>query len=175
MRRRVLCVAGVVALLLAGVALALTSFAQRSIARAKVDAAKQLASVVLPHPARKVRHDPSIGRVLGRQGVACTKKYVAEPHGFWRIPGKPDRVWKWLREHPARSSRLLASGMLKHGNTPLAWYVEFSFPDQRNVTARVDYLALRHARGGGTALRIDAVAVGEPRPHHAPCFSAGSY
>jgi hypothetical protein len=65
-------------------------------------------------------------------------------------------------------------GILKHGKTPLAWYVEFRFPDQRNVIGRVDYIALRHARTGGTALRIDAVAVGEPRPHDPPCASGGA-
>jgi hypothetical protein len=172
-RRRVLWVAAVLALALAAGAQATTPYAQRSIARAKSDAAKQLASMVLPHGSRKVRHDPSIHRVLGRQGVACTKKYVAEPHGFWRIPGRPAKAWRWLREHPPHSSRMSAFGILKHGKTPLAWYVEFKFPDQRNVIGRVDYMALRHATRDRTALRVDAVAVGEP-PHHPPCFSAGA-
>ena len=39
------------------------------------------------------------------------------------------------------------------------------------MTARMLSIALRPARGGGTAMRADAIAVGEPRPHDVPCLS----
>jgi hypothetical protein len=172
MRQRALFLSAAIVLLVACGAQAMSPFAQRSVARAKTDAARELASVVLPDGARRVQHDPSIGRALGRQAVACTKKYVAEPHGFWRIPGKPAVVAVWLRNHPPRHSRLFGFGTLKHGRTVLAWYIEFMFREQRNVTARVDYMAVRPARAGGTALRVDAVAVGEPHAGQAPCVSS---
>lgn len=173
MRRRALFLSALIVLLATAVAVAMTPFGRRSVDRAQSDAASELVSVVVPPGAMKVRSDPSVHHKLGPQAVACSKQYVAEDHRFWRVPGSPAAVWKWLQNNPPRRSRLLGSGMLKKGKKPLAWDVEFAFQDQRNVTGRVDYMALRPATGGGTALRVDAVAVGEPRAHHPPCFSAG--
>jgi hypothetical protein len=154
----------------------MTPFAQRSMARARTDAAKELASVVLPHGAKKVRHDPSVHRKLGAQAVACEQKYVVEDRRFFRLAArKPGWVWSWLHHHPPAHADSLGFGELKQGNKPLAWYVMGFLPDQRNVTYRMISISLRPARGGGAAIRIDAIAVGEPRPHQSPCFTAGSY
>ena len=123
----------------------------------------------------RVRHDPSVHRKLGAQGAACEKKYVVEDSRFFRIPGrKPASVWSWLHKHPP-AHRALGFGELKQDGKPLAWYVMGFLRDQRNVTYRTISISLRPARGGGSAIRVDAIAVGEPRPHTAPCFSAGSY
>jgi hypothetical protein len=84
-------------------------------------------------------------------------------------------VWSWLRHHPPAHAGSLGYGELKHRGKTIAWYVLAELPDQRNVTSRMISIALRPARRGGTAIRVDAIAVGEPRPHHAPCVSAGPY
>jgi hypothetical protein len=172
MRRRVLFLAAAIALLAVAGAQAMTPFAQRSMARARADAAKELASVVLPRGARRARHDPSVHRKLGAQGAACEKKYVVEDSHFFRISGRrPASVWSWLHKHPPTKARG-GFGELKQDGKPLAWYVMGFLRNQRNVTYRMISISLRPARGGGTAIRVDAIAVGEPRPNQAPCATA---
>jgi hypothetical protein len=174
MRGRAFFLAAAIALLVVAGAQAMTPFAQRSMRRAGADAARELASVVLPPGAGRVRHDPSVHRKLGAQGVACKKKYVVEDSHFFRIPGsKPASVWSWLRKHSP--THHAGYGELKQDGKPLAWYVMGFLRDQRNVTSRMISISLRAARGGGSAIRVDAIAVGEPRPHDPPCYSAGSY
>jgi hypothetical protein len=96
--RRAVWRAGLLALLFAA-GEAMTPFARRSVARARVDTARELASVVLPHGARKVRRDRSANRVLGSQGTDCLKKYVVDDHGFWRVARRPAEVRAWMRKH----------------------------------------------------------------------------
>jgi hypothetical protein len=168
-RRRASFLAVAIALLVAGGAQAVTSFAQRSMAAARADAARELATAVLPDQAREVRRDPSVNQSLGPQRVACTNKYVVEDHRFWRVAGKPAAVWTWMLKHPPKRTRQTVSTTLGNHGTPVLWSILFLLPAQRNVTSRMVAVTLRFARGGGTAIRIDAVAVGEPRPHQSPC------
>lgn len=170
-RRRVVWLAVLLALLLVAGAQAMTPFAHRSMARARRDAARELASVVLPHGAMKVSHDPSVHHALGPAGIDCTRKYVVDDHGFWRIPGQPAKVWTWLRNHPVPHSDYHHAGSNPYGSKPVSWFVDADFKDQRNVVFRSVDMTLRPARGGGTALRADATAVGEPRPDAEPCLS----
>jgi hypothetical protein len=172
-RRRAIWLTVVLALLGAGGAQAMTPFAQRSMARATAEAAKELASVVLPHAAKQVRHDPSVHRALTPQGVACTKKYVVEDHHFWRVAKNPGSVWRWMRTHRHEYSGRFGYGELKQNGKALAWYIMVFFSDQRNVTNRLLSISLKPARGGGTAIRADGIAVGEPRAHQAPCLGTG--
>jgi hypothetical protein len=141
-------------------------------AHARVDAATELASAVLPHGARKVRRDPSVHRSLRPQGVACIKKYVVEDHSFWRLAGKPAAVWTWMLKHPPERTRSVGSSTLVDHGKPVAWSIWFCLPDQPNVVSRMLTVALRPATGGATAIRVDAIAVGEPHPNQAPCFTA---
>jgi hypothetical protein len=172
MRRRVVFLAAVIALLGVAGAEATTSFARRSMARARLDAAKELGSVVLPSGARRVGQDPSVARGLGQQSVACLRAYVVEKHAFWRLVGDPATVWTWMRKHPPGHTRSVAYGMLLHRGKPVAWSITFFLPDQPNVVSRMLSVALRPAKNGATAIRVDAIAVGEPRPHQAPCATA---
>jgi hypothetical protein len=172
-RRRTVWLAGLLVLLVAAPATAMTPFARRSMAAARADAARELLSAVLPHRARRVRLDPSVNRALAPQAVACLKRYVVEDHAFWRMAGDPAAVWQWMREHPPRNVRSIGDSTLMQGGTTLAWYIWFSLPNQSNVTSRMLSIGLRPATGGGTAIRVDAIAVAEPRPHQAPCVSAG--
>ena len=129
--RRAVWLAGGLVLLAAGGAQAMTPFAQQSMARARVDAARELASVVLPQGARRVGHDPSVHRALARQRTACTKKYVVEEHHFWRIAGKPGFVWKWMLRHRSEYAGRLGFGELKQNGKPLAWFIMVLLPEQR--------------------------------------------
>jgi len=171
MKRRAFLLTGAIALLVVAGAQAMTPFAQRSVHRARVDAARELASVVLPRGATRVRHDPSDHRKLGAQRVACEKKYVVEDSHFFRISrSKPAAVWSWLRKHP--STHRAGFGEVKQNGKAVAWYVMKFLPDQSGVTNRMISISLRPARGGGTAVRVDAIAVGEPQPNQAPCATA---
>jgi len=170
--RRTLFLAAAVALAVSAGAQATTRFARRSLAHARVDAANELASARVPHGARKLRSDPSIARGLRPQRVGCIKKYVVEDHRFWRVAGKPAAVWTWMLKHPPRRRHSVGSGMLLDHGKPIAWSIWFILPDQRTVVGRMVAVSLRPARGGGTAIRVDAIAVGEPRSNQAPCFTA---
>ncbi len=103
-------------------------------------------------------------------------KYVVEDHHFWIAARKFDWVWRWARRHEPRGtpSEPLAIGVLKNKNgKTLERDMLVFFQDQRDVTHRWLSIALAPARDGGTAIRADGIAVGEPRPHHPPCFGTG--
>jgi hypothetical protein len=169
MSRRTAWLVGMLALVLTAGAEAATPFANRSILRARADATRELRSVALPHGAEKVGGDPSLHRSLPPQSVACTERYAVELHGFWRVPGEPASAALWMRKHPPRHVRSVGFGSSsKYGKT-LEWNVWLFFRDQSDVTNRMIAVTLRPARGGGTAIRVDAIAVAEPRPHQDPC------
>lgn len=169
MRRRALSLAGVLVLLVPTGALAMPPVSQQSMARAKADAARELSSAVLPLGSTRVRRDQSVHPIPITLGIDCTKKDVAEDHGFWRAPGSPATVGAWIQKHPPMHGRS-STVAVEMGNGEIGWYVTVAFPDQPSVTRRRLEFSLAFARGGGTAIRVDAIAVGEPRPHHAPCY-----
>jgi hypothetical protein len=157
------------ALLMAAGAQAMTSFVRRSMAHARLDVSTELASAVLPHGARKVRRDPSVNRGLRAPGVACSKRYVVQKHRFWRVAGKAATVWSWMQRHPPARTGSIGASMTIDQGTPVAWYIWFFLPDQSNVVRRMVAVGLKPARGGGTAVRVSAIAVGEPHRNQAPC------
>ena len=67
-------------------------------------------------------------------------------------------MWTWIRKHWPQHTRSLEFGMLEKDGTPLAWNIVFFLTDQPNVTSRMLTVALRPARIGGTAIRVDAIA-----------------
>ena len=99
------------------------------------------------------------------------QNYVVDEHGFRRVASAPATVWAWMRKHeyPGRAG----FGFLKDRGKPVASYITVFFPDQRKVTNRVLDVTLRHARGGGTALRAGGIAVWERRSGRPPCSSSG--
>ena len=159
-------------LLVAAGAQASTPFARRSMVHARADAAKQLASVMLPPGAKRVPGDPSVNRGLRPEGVACLQKWVVEDHRFWRVAGKPVAAWGWMLEHPPKSTGSIGtSSQVVQGKT-IAWALWFFLPAQSNVVSRMLSIQFRFASGGGTAIRVDAIAVGEPHPNQPPCFTS---
>jgi hypothetical protein len=166
--RRSLLLAGVLALALAAAAQPTTRFGRRAKAKAKADAATQLAAALLPHSARKVHGDQSIGHMLRRPSEGCIPKYVVDDHAFWRVPGAPSSVQEWIRKHPPPhvTTILTAQG-------PSYSYVAFMYADQQAVTGRLLQLTVAPAKGGGSALRGDGAAAWEPQKGQSPCLLIG--
>ena len=191
MRRRwALAVVVVFALLGAGGALAVAPSGQRArvgaragpVARA--DAVRQLADIRFPPGARQVQHDPSV-RPLGAAwstnehlSRACRilMQYDAWDSGFWRVPGKPASVWKWMQDHPPvpafDSGRWGDENPGWHG--PLPWGIDFIFRNQAKIVSRTDFVTLWFARGGGTAVRVDTEAI-RKSPRYLTCGPSPSY
>lgn len=164
----------VMALLAAGCGGGTSAYLHRSIARARLDAGREFASAVVPQGAVKVSRDPSVRSALAAPESRCAAekllKYVVDDYGFWRIPGKPAEVWAWLRDHPAADADYRNAGSDPYGSKPVSWFVVSDFKNQQDVFFRALWMTLRPARGGGTALRVDATATASPQPDDIPCM-----
>jgi len=167
MRRQAVLLAGLLGLLLAASALAITPFGRGAKAKANVDAAKELAALQLPHGASQVHGDQSVKGVLGPPVVACTRKHVVYDFGFWRVTGKPSAVWAWVRNHPPPHVRWIAWAESEPVSS-----VDFGFADQRNVISRILKVTVAAAKGSGSAVRADGVAVWLPRGESSPCVQS---
>jgi hypothetical protein len=160
----------VTALLLAASALAASPLAAPSMDRARADAAQELASVRLPHAAKRVGRDPSVDGIHPPFGQLCVKKYTAWDHAFWRTQGTPRSVWQWIEHHPPlHTDGFDASGKSEPYGKSVVWQIMFPLKNQTNVQSRTIYVTLAFARGGGTAIRVDALAVRSPVPPQKPC------
>jgi hypothetical protein len=140
--------------------------------RARADAAKELSSAALPPRAAKAHHDPSSEPALDRSQVACAPKYVVQHHDFWRVAGDPSAAWNWMLKHPPKHTDSVGSSASVQGGKPLVWEIWFFLPAQRNVASREVTASLTYARGGGTAIRVNGIAVADSSPGVSPCFSA---
>lgn len=163
--RRSLLLAGVLALALAAAAQATTQFGRRAKSKARADAATELAAALLPHGARKVRGDQSVGHVLRGPSLPCIPKYVVDDHGFWRVPGDPSSVRQWIRKHPPPHVKTILT--VKGASYS---FVAFMYGNQHAVTNRILQLTVAAAKGGGSAVRGDGVAAWEPRQGQSPCI-----
>ena len=160
----------VIVLLIASGAQAASPFLRRSMTSARRAAPKELAAVVLPHGARIVQGDPSVHRALRPARVACPAKYVVRAHEFWRIPGRPAAVQEWMRKHLPKATRSIgfSTASVKAGTAVGPWMIWLFLSDRQNVSREI-IGSLLPARGGGTALRVDALAIGEQAPHETLC------
>jgi hypothetical protein len=150
---------------------ALSPFVKRAMTQARADAAKELSSAALPPRARKARRDRSSKPAFDRSQVACLPKYVARDHAFWRVPGDPSTAWDWMLKHPPKHTESIGSSSSIEGGKTLGWEIWFFLPAQRNVASREVTASLTYARGGGTAIRVNGIAVADSRPGASPCFS----
>lgn len=163
-----LIVSPLVALLLAGGANAANTFTPRAQLTAKAAAARTLAAARLPRRARKVRGDQSIGRVLGPPPTSCTRRCVSYESAFWRVSGQPAAVWAWMRKHTPAGSGSIGTEISSRGRYSL----QFWFSARAPVVSRYLNVTVAAAKGGGSAIRTDGIAIRESRNHSAPCFSA---
>jgi hypothetical protein len=175
MRRQLLLPVCVLALLFAASAQATTQFARRAKAQARADAAHELAAMPLPRGAQRVHGDQSVNGDLRPDMTACVPKYVVDDHAYWRVPGKPADVSAWIVAHPPAQVTWTSNGELSDHGAPTMWSVDFGFRATPKVHVRGLFIAIAAAKGGGSAIRADGVAVWSPRRGDVPCAYAGSY
>jgi hypothetical protein len=150
----------VFSLVAGGAAGALSRGSRANRSAAKADAARQLGAISLPAGAREVGSDPSASSTLGgRSGVVRTAFHnVIDDHRFWRVPGDPVSVESWVKAHAPAGSHLRSTGEVDE--VPAVRYVWFTFPSaSARVLERSLAVEVTSARGGGTAVRADGVAV----------------
>ena len=152
-------VAALPVLLFAGGSLAQKPPTSRS--KAKAEAARELAELVLPSGATRVSSDPSKGSVLGPPSIPTTnQKYAIDDVGFWRVPGKPSDVAAYLQGQTPRGAAGSFGGSPYHGVSSFGWTFRYS----RAVVLQALDVEVAPATGGGSAVRADGVAVWVP-PH----------
>ncbi len=104
------------------------------------------------------------------QGGVSTAPFVPtnqiEAHSFWRVPGKPATVIAWFEAHPPRGAANSGKGSGGTGGATLHWNTTFGYaPIPGRISWRAVTVTTSAARGGGTAVRVDAQAVWViPRP-----------
>jgi hypothetical protein len=124
---------------------------------ARHDVRGLLSKLVLPAGATQTAHDPGAGRVLAEPALAPDTSALVDIHRFWRVAGEqPGDVLAWFQAHVPAGSSLTTSGS---GSGP--GYEEsvlgYSFPNLAGViTSRELAVSITNARGGGTAIRVDA-------------------
>lgn len=129
--------------------------------KAKAEAARELAELVLPSGATRVSSDPSEGSVLGPPPIPTTnQKYAIDDAGFWRVPGKPPAVASWLQTQSPGGADGSFGGSPYHGVSSFGWTFRYS----RAVVLQALDVEVAPAAGGGSAVRADGVAVWVP-PH----------
>ena len=143
---------------------------------AKRDAAAELAAVQLPPMATRVGGDRSVGRLLGprsaRPAFAPGCDHMPYDSAYWTAPRKPHWLTGWFERHRPVGSTFSGSG---YGSGPsyIVYGVMFDFPDKREVPIREVTVSLAAAKGGGSAIRANGLAVWQRPNHPFPCWSAG--
>jgi hypothetical protein len=129
-------------------------------AQARADAAKQLSELALPSGATEVSADPSASSVLGTGASipGTPAKYVVDDYRFWRVSGSPDKVASWIQAHAPANAPGSYGGSTSSGIFAFGW----SFTYTSTVTLRSLDVQVTKAKGGGSAVRADGVAVWVP-------------
>jgi hypothetical protein len=132
-------------------------------AHAKADAARQLSELVLPAGATEVSSDPSASANLdqGPSVPVSNRKYLVDEVRYWTVPGRPGKVASWMQAHPPANAPGSYGGSPASGIYSFGW----TFTYTPRVTLRSLDVQVTRARGGGSAVRGDGVAVWvPPRP-----------
>jgi hypothetical protein len=119
-----------------------------------------LANAQLPPGAQKSVSDPS-GSKLGRPGSYPATPDLVDVHRFWRVPGDVQSVFDWIESHPPAGSSGQQGAGTGNSNGIVSQYVGFSLlgPGSGGAPSEVLMYTGAPARGGGTALRVDAQVV----------------
>lgn len=125
--------------------------------KARADARRQLAALVLPAGASKVSADPSKGSVLARPPIvqATSPKYWIDDAQYWRVPGDPSQVAAWMQSQtPAGADGSFGASSSSSRVYDFGWF----FPYSSEVVLNALDVEVAAARGGGSAVRADGVA-----------------
>lgn len=156
----------------AAAAQAITPFGRRAEAAAKRDAGNELAAVRLPPSAHKLKRDDSVNAVLAKSwGGVCfaPAKYVIDDYSFWHVPEIPAAMRAWIPNHTPPHTTWAGTGDAETAGTIVRWAYAVRFSDQPNVTARILDINVAAANGGGSAVRVDGIAVWLPAKDQTPC------
>jgi hypothetical protein len=172
--RRIIGIALVAALLIAGGALAggvpLGSRSVSNRAAARADVVRELAELSLPAGATTVQVDPSEWRVLRRYppGGQSSLTNLIDAHRYWRVPGTPASVLAWIDAHAPAGSRTTGPytratpkvGPPVEGQTFTFGAVQpLTIESSDTVVSRQLAVEVTEATGGGSAVRADGQAV----------------
>jgi hypothetical protein len=136
-------------------------------AAARLAAMRLLADVWLPTGATQVSGDPGAsGWLRYSVGGAPATPDLFDFHRFWRLAGDPQTVIGWIEAHRPRGAKIFTIGTAGQYGKTVMWSVTFAFPVVPGRIAEEGLgVGVTAARGGGTALRADGVAVWLiPRP-----------
>ena len=141
-----------------------TSGANANRRAARVDARRILSLVRLPAGATAVSADPSRHARLNSAALGTAGGALVDLHRFYRVPGSPAAALSWLRAHPPAGTQPFGSGTVS-GPGYQVDALAFSLRPTDRESTRSLVVSVTAARGGGTALRVDAQVVWiVPRP-----------
>jgi hypothetical protein len=113
-----------------------------------------LAKVQLPPGAVAAASDPS-GGTLAHPGAYPATPNLIDLHRFWRVPGDPAEVFDWIKAHRPAGSGASYSGASGDKEGITAQWMGFSV----GGSSKTLVFGVAAARGGGSALRVDAQVV----------------
>jgi len=133
-------------------------------------ARRLLSTLMLPAGATVSASDPSPGR-LSVPGFSQASIALVDLHRFWRVSEGPSAVSAWVLSHPPAGGSFLGSG----GDGGSGYRVEtpaYSFaPVGSALLSRTLAVSVTAARGGGSAVRVDAEVewlIPRPRSERVP-------
>jgi hypothetical protein len=125
-----------------------------------------------PLPPGAVAHpaDPSVAGTLSQAFLARGPQQVVRTR-YWTVTGTPGSVSDYIYLHPPAGSRFYsAAGPLPPSpSSSSGWQEERSLPGQTGkVTSELLQVTTAPARGGGTAIRADAIILWRPTWEQVP-------
>ena len=129
--------------------------------RAARSAAQQmLAKLRLPAGAKSAKTDPSRASLLGHAPDRPATSALVDAHSFWRVPGSPSAVLRWVEAHPPEgSTRDMSGGLVRRSGARATWDGYDFGPVPGVLSTRSLLVEVARASGGGTAVRADAEVV----------------
>lgn len=143
-----------------------TKAAERNHRTAQRDARELLGKVVLPAGAVMVSRNPTRWKWFTEPQMRPVTSALVDVHRFWRVAGEqPRAVLASFQTHPPAGSSPFGSG----SGSGLGYELDsvvFQFPSISGaIISRQLVVSITAARGGGTAVRVDAQDVWfVPRP-----------
>lgn len=119
-----------------------------------------LGAAQLPANATRSSTDPS-GSRLAKPGTYPLTPDLVDLHSFWRVPGDPQSVGNWIADHPPAGTKSSEAAETGRNGSIVSAYKGFVLlgPVSGGAPSETLLFTLVAARGGGTAVRVDAQVV----------------